>query len=293
MNSRPQYLERIRYWQGQRLRHTDLQRQLDSSEQLRWWHNRVHDAYGVGEGLTVTLADDAAHVTVAPGVAYDAFGRELFLFSEKTVYFPDANGMAQYLIASFQPPTGTEPLIHWKPAAWFQVYDGAILARQTPGGELVTDGQKVRADKRPYIGYGATIPGNTAWEYWDKQTFPAHLFTDSSEVSSVTTNIFTAKGLKLIVDTSAAGFTHIPRYFATLQGTPSFEQIVFLSRYFISDVSQARFTIHVYPSSIYYYPIGSPFEVINAFVLYLNAFQNGGLWISWLGIEPFPEGAAK
>ena len=282
MNSRPHYLERIRYWQGQRLRHTDLQSQLESSEQLRWWHNRVHDAYGIGEGLTVTLTDDTSQVKIAPGVAYDAFGRELFLFAEKKVYFPEPTGMAQYLIASFQPPTGTEPLIHWKPAAWFQVHDGAILARQAPTGELVSDGQKVRAMKRPYIGYGATIPGNTAWEYW-KPDDPLQ-FDCSQDKLALTNaaNKVSALRAKIIIDTTASGFTKVPHYFATLQGHPIPERVFLNYLYhFVACCSQNGFVLYVYMN----YVEAGPTTLLQALI-------KGSVWVSWIGIEPFLEEGA-
>ncbi|MEJ2750765.1 MAG: hypothetical protein P8183_23090, partial [Anaerolineae bacterium] len=199
-------------------------------------------------------------------------------------YFPESNGMAQYLIASFQPPTGTEPLIHWKPAAWFRVHDGAVLARQTASGDLVTDGPKVRADKRPYSGYGATIPGNTAWEYW-KSNDPLQF--DCSQKKAAFTG-FGGKvfniGAKIIIDTSASGFTRAPHYFATLQGCPSSEiRGVYFLHEFVACRSQNEFSLYLYPVQS-----GEGFPPANL----LQALRQGSVWVSWIGIEPFAEEGA-
>jgi hypothetical protein len=62
---------------------------------------------------------------------------------------------------------------------------------------------------RPQLGSGSTVPGNTGWGLW----------TDGSTVFGVQTTI----------DTSAAGFTDAPCYFAWLEGSvfnPQTQQLV-------------------------------------------------------------------
>jgi hypothetical protein len=44
----PVEIERLRYWQGQKLRSRDFRDQMEMAAQLRWWHNRaLHQAFGV------------------------------------------------------------------------------------------------------------------------------------------------------------------------------------------------------------------------------------------------------
>ena len=67
---------------------------------------------------------------------------------------------------------------------------------------------QARALSRPRIGRGATIPGNTSWEQW----------------SEILVGIRGAKfevplGVQVTIDTSKAGFTQLPCYFAWLQGS--------------------------------------------------------------------------
>jgi hypothetical protein len=72
-------LERLRFWQGQRMTARDFNDQARIDAQLRWWHNRaLHDIPGVLEGFTVEVRD-TGHVAIAKGLAVDGIGRELRL----------------------------------------------------------------------------------------------------------------------------------------------------------------------------------------------------------------------
>lgn len=287
-NLQPHRLDRIRYWQGQRLNVSDLQTQIENVDQLRWWHNRMHDAFGVAEGMRVQLAEDGASVTVSPGVAYDAFGRELFLFEETAVCYPEPTGSEQLLLASFQDAVGTTPHLYWKPSAWFSTYDGAILARQSAIGELLV-GKLARADKRPYIAYGATIPGNTNWETGDLANLP-----NKSCDKTVSISYMPQKAcLKLKIETSAAGFVQTPHFFATVQGDP---QVQFM-RTFVTCPTPTGFTLFVY----YLYESNTAVFASNSDELaseyasseLLSAFQDNRVWVSWIGLEPYPNQGAK
>jgi hypothetical protein len=64
-----------------------------------------------------------------------------------------------------------------------------------------------RALARPRVGNGATVQGDTRWEPWFEQvTFRKQMRP-------------TPIGMQVTVDTSAAGFTEPPCYFAWLEGT--------------------------------------------------------------------------
>jgi len=88
-------LERLRYWQGQELRHRDFNDQLAAAAQLRWWHNRaLHNTFGISYGLETTPIParppqmGIAEIRVEPGLAYDCFGRELLLQKQEEVPIP-------------------------------------------------------------------------------------------------------------------------------------------------------------------------------------------------------------
>jgi len=228
-------LERVRYWQGQMLRSRDFRSIEDVESQRRWWHNRaLHNAYGVAEGFDCELvpasASAPAAVSVSPGVAYDVFGRELILESPQTITLPPnvmQTAAGTRLIVRYKGHTcglqwdevsevcwaqngamhpGTVELA-WKLTNDFAPKDGVAICGVPFSGTPLTaslDTSFVQLPThpvaRPLLASGNTIPGNTAWQPW---TFgPITL------------------GVQTWIDTSAAGFTRVPCYFAWLQGLP-------------------------------------------------------------------------
>lgn len=235
-------LERVRYWQGQMLRSRDFNDIHAIEEQRRWWHNRaLHNAYGVHQdpvdpqdptakpSFSVELTGNA--VTVTAGLAYDSFGRELILESNQTVPLPPLreNDEEFLLLARYhmEPPdqqresvagvcyTNSGPLrpefveFVWKhkEQCSSSVTDGVPLATLTVKNRkpnfTVTQPASARPLARPQLGSGSTVPGNTAWQLW---------------TSGLEGTEDLPLGVQTTIDTSAAGFTDAPCYFAWLQG---------------------------------------------------------------------------
>jgi hypothetical protein len=71
---------------GQLLTAEMLQAEQDYHRGMRRLHNRLH-GYGVVDGLDVGLGDEG-DVTVGPGLALDAFGRELVVTDVRSVDAP-------------------------------------------------------------------------------------------------------------------------------------------------------------------------------------------------------------
>jgi hypothetical protein len=230
-------LERVRYWQGQRLRSSDFLDIERVEAQRRWWHNRaLHQAYGVYEGFHVSASPLGIHsgVVVSPGVAYDVFGHELILERPQTVPLP-ANVQTKRasrvtLLARYSPPprdieaarygdvcftqtrsftSGTAEFV-WKLTRFVEPCEGVPIGElyssngkySALGGavRLITGFRPVKpqAVARPLLASGSTVPGNTAWAPWIYQNLEI--------------------GVQTTVDTSAAGFTRVPCYFAWLAG---------------------------------------------------------------------------
>lgn len=264
-------LLRLRYGQGQLLRSRDARDEVRIEAQLRWWHNRaLHRPFGVIEGLTVTGGQP---VTVAPGLAYDCFGRELLQTHPASVPVPAADTELLLLAAYDETATSERLAFAWKPAAGVGVRDGVPLARlaqfgsaplatplpdlaplpaalrrrichDTGQGLVLFEGAMTTQERdqllqlskapafkqavaalfaatpaarldpcfrppparplaRPKLETGATIPGATAWETW--------LLPLGEKLELL--------GVQVEVDTSGAGFTDVPCYFAWVQGT--------------------------------------------------------------------------
>jgi hypothetical protein len=228
-------LERPLFWRGQRLESRDLNDVGAGQDERQWWHNRaVHDAYGVVAGLAVGPDTKAPpSLRVQPGLAYDGYGRELVLLETTRVAPPATAGRkpvgawvlllraraedaAGCRCAGVLGPPRAE--LVWQRAARAGVADGVPLARGSwgrDGGELFfrrdEDFRPLRARPfaRPRVGRGETPPGATAWRPWTEIVAP---------VGTSARLMTTARGIEVTIDTSAAGFTRTPCYFAWLQG---------------------------------------------------------------------------
>jgi hypothetical protein len=209
---RPVDIQRLRDVPRELLRSRDLRDRAAASDQLRWWHNRaLHDAFGVASGMSVALAADAGPVLVQPGIAYDRGGRELLLSAPRSVPLPPQQ-QPMTLMARYPEGRGTEADLVWQPADQAGggpcgPGDGVPLAQLTYDRKkqkhgLTAVSPRTRPLARPHIGSGSTPGDATPWQVWD------YMLSDEDS---------TALGLQIVVDTSTAGFTEVPCYFAWLQ----------------------------------------------------------------------------
>jgi len=221
----PHEIQRLRYTPGQDLLSRDFRDQATFESELRWWHNRaLHGAFGVRYGLRVKVLPGAPEPTVAvgAGLAYDAFGRELLLPAPRTVRLPanSSNTGPQVLVIRYREdvpsrsdlagacgcgtPAPQGAALAWVAERRLRPADGVPLARTGDVGALDPrfDPPAARPLARPRLGHGATLTGGTAWEVWNLGAEPGALF-----------------GLRVSIDTRAAGFTRPPCYFAWLQGS--------------------------------------------------------------------------
>ncbi len=213
-------LERLRHAPDEALLACDFDSQAALDDQTRWWHNRaVHNTYGIVEGLEAISVEDA--VVVLPGLAYDSFGRELMLDAPWQDAVPVADEPLVVVIArAAGSPRTCAPAPHgycrdvrlpestvavrWQTLASFTPADGVVVAT-VPPMQPVHERDRIytRVLARPRIGHGATVPGGTAWTPWTEVRDGREWFL----------------GLEVQVDTSAAGFTTAPCYFAQLTGS--------------------------------------------------------------------------
>jgi hypothetical protein len=311
-------LERVQYWQGQMLRAQDFLNLQGVEAQRRWWHNRaIHNTYGVAEGLMATLVPAAVPtgVCVSPGVAYDAFGRELILERSQTIPLPSnvPTGMigAMSLLIRYMPPSrrmhpdeisevcwtapgsvvaGTAEFV-WKlgdnlnPAEGVSVYAVYYSPAPTLKG---SDPYYVRISAeplaRPLLVSGATVPGNTPWQFWSAPPSP----NDPSPLI----------GVQTWVDTTTAGFTDVPCYFAWIEGPLFNAQSLWLLPALlpnIADASITGFTFRMWlppPPVTYGFAFHARRELLANLNLNLvpaslfNLFaQQQNLYISWIGCQ--------
>ena len=89
------FTERIKFFDGQRLFAADLQALEQFNREMRWLHNQSLHPYGVASGYAVSGNRDDRQVTIQPGYAIDAVGREIVLTQPQVLQVPPFAGDGQ------------------------------------------------------------------------------------------------------------------------------------------------------------------------------------------------------
>ena len=219
--------ERLRWFDGSALTERDLADAVAFESRMLELHVQgVHRTWGVAHGLTITSSNDAREVIVAPGFAYTCRG-EALVIAELARTAPPATATAGVYDLLLVPPVPADaeacerPVtctgdaivqrasLRWERAASAPAAgppplgDGVRLGREVPlsrfqrlasGVLLGPDMSQRRVARglvRPHVAFGVTRPNELAW-----QLGPTELLAT--------------------VDTSGAGFSTRPFYFATL-----------------------------------------------------------------------------
>src|SRR5918912_463668 len=101
------FIERLQFFNGQRLFAADLQDVEAFNRKMRWLHNASLHQPGIGNGLAVSGKKGDREVTIGPGYAIDALGREIVLTQNQIEPIPpvagDQNGnpVLYYLTVSY------------------------------------------------------------------------------------------------------------------------------------------------------------------------------------------------
>ena len=87
-----QFIERMAFFDGQRLFAEDYQALHGFSREMRWLHNRSLHQAGVGSGLVVLGEKGESIITITPGYALDQGGREMILAHDFKLQVPPVAG---------------------------------------------------------------------------------------------------------------------------------------------------------------------------------------------------------
>jgi hypothetical protein len=127
----------LRFFDGQRLFADDLQGVEAFNREMRWLHNRSLHQPGIGSGFAVAGPVDAREVTVGPGYALDAEGREIVLTAAVVLPVPPvAHGLdtevAYFDLAVSYPPDETLEDMTAETRVGVCVPAGAVRLREQP-----------------------------------------------------------------------------------------------------------------------------------------------------------------
>lgn len=89
------FIERLQFFNGQRLFAEDLQGLEAFNREMRWLHNQSLHQPGVGNGFAVSGEKGDREATVDAGYAIDSLGREIVLPGTQTLPIPPVAGTAE------------------------------------------------------------------------------------------------------------------------------------------------------------------------------------------------------
>ena len=303
--------DQVTYRDGQLLTALDIGSDQQRDDRLSRLHMRyLHDTWGIALGFEVTqviheedgikrVDSGGAAVSVGPGYAVDIHGRPVLLSNPPvSPSLPKVNGHSSFVLTvSYQDggtfrsrseleslclssdfnPRHERPVFAWKrpatvrigpqiPLVQINILDGIIQ------GELDFRVRRyTQPIVRPHMAWGTTEKRRTGWKVWTgKDDQPLGI----------------NRGLEAKVDTSDAGFTKNPFYFAILDrradegpndssnsdalGT---ESTLFLDGLrFVTDTDREGFTYRIFQ------PDSEPLKPGDAETL--------GWSLVWLGVEP-------
>ena len=99
MNEKP--IERLNYFNGQRLQAADLKLEQDYHLRVRRWLNRSLYPSGIADGLVVAKVPGVPRVRIGPGLAIDTMGREIILIDEHEETVPGAHDLNNLPLAMY------------------------------------------------------------------------------------------------------------------------------------------------------------------------------------------------
>lgn len=286
--------DRVTYKDGQRF----TARDMDDDRRREAWLRRLHtcyqhDTWGIALGLDVVkTGDEDTDILLKPGFAVDNLGQDILLVETIQLTVPLVAGPESYVLTlSYQDDTAFRDRIEFKdvclgtglnprlerPVLKWRRPDDVRFGPHVPVVQVVIENgviqgeldKRVRRNARPlvrpHMGSGKTERGRSGWRRW----------TDANGVRL---------GLELAVDTSGAGFTKVPLYFATVHRDVAVETGNFAGgniqkndqfldgQRFVSDVRQDGFTYRI---------LHTTGDIPNADV------AEGREWfLSWYGLEP-------
>ena len=82
------FIERLQFFNGQRLFASDLQGLEAFNREMRWLHNESLHQPGIGNGFAVSGKKGDREVRIGPGYAIDAMGREIVLTQTQVEVVP-------------------------------------------------------------------------------------------------------------------------------------------------------------------------------------------------------------
>jgi len=147
--------KRVSYFAGQVLAASDFQAEQQYLIGRRWLHNRLLHGFGIADGLSVTIANDASStsVVVGPGLALDRLGREVQLVDRIALPIVDRCGPCFVIVEYVERETDLAPAgLDADAMVASRIEEGALIRLSDQG---VTDHG---------VALARLVPDSTGWK---------------------------------------------------------------------------------------------------------------------------------
>ncbi|MCI0485452.1 MAG: hypothetical protein L0229_02515 [Blastocatellia bacterium] len=316
------YLERLQFFNGQRLFASDLQAIEAFNREMRWLHNQSLHQPGVGSGYAVSGNRGDREVIVSAGYAINAMGQEIVLTERRVEPIPpvadDGEGrpVLYDLTVSYPDDSRLEEVETREGICRTR---GAVRLKEEPvfcWVRLDANGQPSDPDLKAQVLSGMKIllaraeifncqlnkPLSTAQRRNARPGCLPFMACGEAGGNPDDWRVFSYRnglvnGLEIDVDTSSAGFRTTPCYSAHIVGGRLFEQnirgqesvrtIAFLLDGFVSvfDARPEQFTLRVLmPQAQVGDLVLNPSEFFSKFDENKALIQKNGWRVSWMGI---------
>ena len=154
MSEKP--VERLNYYNGQRLEARDFKLEQEYHIRVRRWLNKSLYSAGIASGLEVREEPDTLNVIVSPGLALDADGREILLWEEQRVPVQSHSGSSDATVE------GNYLVIEYRDEK-YGTDNGACSTRGKPDGrESLAWGGPARIRSMPLLSWSSVLPHETS-----------------------------------------------------------------------------------------------------------------------------------
>jgi hypothetical protein len=244
------FLERMQFFNGQRLFASDLQTLESDNRERRWLHNVSLHQPGVGNGYAIAGNKGDREVMITPGYAIDFLGREIILTEQLVEPIPpvadDGNGKPIYFDLTVSYPDD-EALEESELREGVCLPRGVIRLREQPvfcwvqlnaGGQprddrlkvQLEEGLKIRLARAEILDCKLYSPVSTAKRRNARPPQQPYVAggslapnADWTLIPDVTASS-AGPGLEIVVDTSSEGFLTPPCYSAHIVGERFFSR---------------------------------------------------------------------
>jgi hypothetical protein len=256
--SNGKFVERIRFFDGQRLFASDLQDLEQFNRAMRWLHNQSLHRAGIASGFAVLGNRDAREIVIQPGYAIDVDGREIVLTTPLTLQIPpvasDGAGrpVSYDLVISYPSDEDAKevetregvcvsreavrlreaPVVCWvelAPADGIGTQAALREERSAKSAQLareIESGMRIRLARAEVLNCRLNQPLSLAQRRNSQPQQQPYTFAGRTPVTRqrIEEAVVGASGilLRLVVDTSGAAFRSTPRYFVHITGEREF-----------------------------------------------------------------------